>query len=550
MAYKEALTTALGTPQDTLTTTIRKLYSSDTAKHHEQRPDNTIVYNRGFNETLKRVSGALTAVRKHYESWREQQNTAASKRQGANDFAEITQALLDHKPHGHKQSTGDGLETQLDEWMQTRAVQLDRAHQHAIDFHVEKRRVSESNVENRVIYRFEDLETGTHHATSVEPDAVKNVSGKGSTDIEEQRRRLMQFPTEAQAKRYFELNFNRLLQNPGCVEELRLTEKYRSGVLRVTSENTTILGTGREPAKIISRTKQGKVGEVDSESLKLFKSITGLRADQGKKPYSYDSIAMWHTNFEPEAIISTLLYYYHDDYTSNGGKAHKDSIQDAKSFYEAAPGGQSGFNLSSINDTPGSPYDFHRILESKANRANLSRIGEEITHLKPSGRREGQKKRYIQGWLKGNKARNQEKQEIYALLDETRAELADAYDSFLSNVIKPRDRDLAKRGDASPYTFADINTGFKGNIVRRQSPLRDSKKEVVNVPLELRVNDTEGPDRHGAGYRSHVERGPGVGEGQHTKYKQRRLQAGERLKNNGLYQAYQVIQDKLPTLSD
>lgn len=426
--------------------------------------------------------------------------------------------------------------------MQERSVQLDRAHQDAIRFHSAK-----SEVENRVVYRFEDLDEGKQHAKSLPVSDVKKRSAKPQTRAEEQRRQLMQFPTEGQARQYLEMNFHQLLREPGVVEELDFVNKYNDGHLRVTPENTTILGSGTQPAKIISRTKQGKIGKIDSESYKLFKSITGLRAEKGKKPYSYDSIAMWHTNLDPEDVISTALHYYHDANTSNGGRPDE-AITDADTFYETAPAGQSGYNVTAQNDTPGAPYEFHRLLHTKARRASLSQRIQQLTALQPSGYLDSQKQAYMQNWLDGLKPRSEEERTYQELLNETRAELASTYNRFLNNVIKPRDKALAEKGSESGLTFGDLITGYKGSLIRRQTPVKQRKRQEINVPFELRLNDNEDTDREGAGSISGAK-GEGEGIGKHVEYKRHRTEAANLLREKGLFKPYKVIRERLPILS-
>jgi hypothetical protein len=362
----------------------------------------------------------------------------------------------------------------------------------------------------------------------------------------------MHFPTEQEAHQHLQ-QYLRDLAITTPRKARRIKHALRRGELRITSENHSVFtdqatyDPNQPEPKLISRTKQGQIGDIASEPLKIWKTMFGER-----DTFSYDSIALWSANMDVEDNIRFLLGLAHSPKTVAGnGDATRSTPRptDETRFNDVVGYVQDGYRITAKNHTPGSPFDFHRRAAHLAQRQPEYEGVREIARLQVSDRQQEAKREMTYDWAVGNDSRVPGT--LAKLYEETLSGLKKDYEAFRDAVISPRDADLVRNGDDSSYSFKDTMLGWKGELITQfqrngQCSTRSSKAGEVNVPLEVMIGD-EPPYRNGAGWYSDAD-GPGRGNGNHAGYKAERLATKQYLQENGLYGSYQAFAKHFPTV--
>lgn len=533
-----------GAPLDTIVSAAWNERSHDYALEPDE-----IVNTKQLTHTLTSLSDVFRSARQRFNNYKLRSPGTEELNE---ELAAFTAAVLNHSPGPGSETLGDQLRHHMSSWLSQRAHHLDKAHRRARSLYADLRGERPSDY---LVFRFEHLGgEDLNEARAIPVDRVPYQIVPSRDDqpplrgAEQHRRENMLFPTEEQAHDYLQFF---ALPNKPVEEQQKIRESVEQGRLRITSENHTVFGENSyydpvEPRpKIISRTKQGQVGKIAAEPYKLFASLFGER-----DTYSYDSIALWPANMDPADNVRFLLGLAHSDLaTAGNGSVATGKAESEATFYDKASYIRDGFRVTTQNNTPGSPYDFHSLAAQIARDNDDYDEFRQISQVLPPSHQEESKRKLTYHWAVGNSDRVPSA--LNDLYDETLERITDAHKRHREEIVR-RDADIVEHGEASEHDFQDLLRGWKGEITAQLPSLEytDSKAGEVNVPLEVMVAD-EPPYRHGAGwYSGNLDAdSPGVGLGNHAGYKSGMLDRHEELRRKGLLGAYEVLADSFPTLS-
>lgn len=522
-------------------------------KDYSLKPSKHVVGTRELTHALTTLSDMFRYGRQRFELYKVISDSTISELN--EEFGHFTEAVLNYEPGANRDSLGDQLHEDLSSWLSERAAHLDNIHRRARSTF---EGLQGTDADDYLVFRFEHLkgDPSTNEAVAIPTEDIPHriVPSQDSRTptkylgAEERRRDRMDFPTEEQAYEYLQW---KKLTNMSVGEQQRIREAVGKGDLRITSENHSVFNqaNGYDPSnpspKLISRTKQGQVGRVAAEPLKLWASMCGERDS-----YSYDSIALWAANMEPAHNIRFLLGLAHGNLaTAGNGTTSHDEVSCSEDFYGAASYIREGFRVLRQNDTPGGPDDFHRVAARIARERDEYESLRQIAQVRPPAHQKESKRRLTYEWAVGD--RDAVPDQLASLYDETLDHLVTAYDHYKDSEAARRDADIVENGARSDYDFTDTVVGWKGEVIAQFRAASDrSKAGSVNVPFECMISD-EPPYRLGAGwYSDNLDSdAPGVHAGNHASYKDGQLGELERLEKQGLLASVELLADYFPTLS-